>query len=165
MKGYIKNPDETKKMLRMHKDGKVWLHTDDLCYMDEEGRVYHCGRAKRMLTRSGGKVWLGTIEDTIKSHSLINDCCCVKYDDSEEREVPVAHIVLENDMNEELINELDALIRSKCPEIYIPKYYVIRKDIPITEVNKKVDFKTLEKENIFDKSNHVIMGRTIIVKE
>ena len=59
MKGYIKNPNETKKMLRVHKDGKVWLHTDDLCYMDEEGRVYHCGRSKRMLTRSGGKVWLG----------------------------------------------------------------------------------------------------------
>ncbi len=165
MKGYIKNPDETKKMLRVHKDGKVWLHTDDLCYMDEEGRVYHCGRAKRMLTRSGGKVWLGTIEDTIKSHSLINDCCCVKYDDQEEREVPVAHIVLEKDITEELINELDALIKSKCPEIYVPKYYVIRKDIPITEVNKKVDFKTLEKENIFDKSNHIILGRTIIVKE
>lgn len=156
MKGYIKNPNETKKMLRVHKDGKVWLHTDDLCYMDEEGRVYHCGRAKRMLTRSGGKVWLGTIEDTIKSHSLINDCCCVKYDDPEEREVPVAHIVLENDQySEDIINELDALIRSKCPEIYVPKYYVIRKDIPITEVNKKVDFKTLENEDIFETCNTI----------
>lgn len=165
MRGYVKNPEETKKMLRIHKDGKVWLHTDDLCYMDEEGRVYHCGRAKRMLTRSGGKVWLGTIEDTIKVHPLINDCCCVKYDDPEEREVPIAHIVLENDMTEGLIYELDELIKNKCPETYVPKYYVIRKNIPITEVNKKVDFKTLEKEDVFDTTNHILVGRTITVKE
>ncbi len=166
MKGYIKNPDETKKMLRIHKDGKVWLHTDDLCYMDEEGRIYHCGRAKRMLTRSGGKVWLGTIEDTVKSHPLINNCCCVKYDDPEEREVPVAHIVLEsNNYSEDIISELDALIKSKCPETYVPKYYVIRKDIPITEVNKKVDFKSLENENIFDKSKYSIKDRAITLKE
>ena len=103
-----------------------------------------------------------TIEDTLKSHPIINDCCCVKYDDPEEREVPVAHIVLENDKySEDIVNELDALIRSKCPEIYVPKYYVVRKDIPITEVNKKVDFKTLENEDIFENTNNTISQNKI----
>lgn len=165
MNGYVKNDAETQKMLRVHKDGKIWLHTDDLCYMDVEGRLYHCGRAKRMLTRNGGKVWLGTIEDTIKSHPLINDCCCVKYDDEVEREVPVAHIVLQNETySEDIINELDVLVRSKCPEIYVPKYYVVRKDIPITEVNKKVDFKALENEDILDTTQNVVSNRLIVKK-
>ena len=43
------------------------------------------------------------------------------------------------------INELNKLIYTKLKELYIPKYYVITKEIPLTEVNKKVDFVKLER--------------------
>ena len=165
MKGYLKNPESTKKMLRVHPDGQVWLHTDDLGYMDIDGRIYHCGRAKRMLTRSGGKVWLGTLEDAIKGHPMVDDCCCVKLADTVEREVPVAHIILKNnDCGREVFDEIDEQVKQSCPEIYVPKYYVKRDEIPITEANKKVDFKVLEAEDIFDTNNYNIDGRIITKK-
>ena len=44
---------------------------------------------------------------------------------------------------DEIFDEIDAIVRQNCPEIYVPKYYVKRDEIPVTEVNKKIDFKTL----------------------
>ncbi|MBQ7136824.1 MAG: acyl--CoA ligase [Bacilli bacterium] len=165
MKEYLNNPEATADMLRVHSDGKVWCHTDDLGYMDEEGRIYHQGRAKRMITRNGGKIWLGTLEDAIKSHPLIDNCCCVKLNDEEEREVPVAHVVFKNDdVDSSVYDEIDAIVRQNCPEIYVPKYYVKRDEIPVTQVNKKIDFKTLENENIMDPNNYSINGRVITKK-
>lgn len=162
MKGYLNNLEASLEMLKIHSDGKVWCHTDDLGYMDEEGRIYHKGRAKRMITRNGGKIWLGTLEDAIKSHPAIDNCCCVKLNDEVEREVPVAHVVLKDEnVSDEIFDEIDTIVRQNCPEIYVPKYYVKRDEIPVTEVNKKIDFKTLEKEDIMNANNYSINGRVI----
>lgn len=161
MRGYRDNSMETKKVLRLHEDGKIWLHTDDLGYMDENGRLFHCGRAKRMLTRSGNKVWLGALEETIKQHPNVFDCCCVKKNDDDEREVPIAHIVLKDDTIENTFEEIDEMIILAQPESYVPKYYVQRDDIPITSINNKVDFKKMEEEDIFDCSVYEKSGKVI----
>lgn len=161
MKGYKNNEEETDKVLRLHSDGKYWLHTDDLGFMDEDGRLFHRGRAKRMLTRSGGKVWLGTLEDVIKRSDYIKDCCCVKFDDEIEREVPVAFVISNTDFNDESVQALDEMVRMAQPEVYVPKYYVIVDKIPFTEVNKKVDFKKLESTDVFDENEYTISGKII----
>lgn len=166
MKGYFEDKEETDKVLMKHKDGKVCLHTSDYGYMDKEGRIYHCGRAKRMITRSGDKVWLTAIEEIIKTHHNVFDCCVVKKEDSIEREIPVCHIIFNNeDEKETTINELNKLIYTKLKEHYIPKYYVITKEIPLTEVNKKVDFVKLEKEDIFDNNIYEINGNIIVPRK
>ena len=41
---------------------------------------------------------------------------------------------------------------------------VKRDEIPVTEVNKKIDFKTLENEDIMDSNNYSINGRVITNK-
>jgi len=165
MKGYLNNQEATDAMVRMHKDGKLWVHTDDLGYMDEDGRLYHQGRAKRMLTRNGGKVWLGTVENVIKGHDAVDDCCCVKLDDPIEREVPVAHIVLKDEnVDNSVFDEIDELVRQNCPETFVPKYYVKTDEIPITEVNKKVNFKALEALDILNTDNYNVDGRVITPK-
>ncbi len=165
MKGYRDNPEATNQVLRMHKDGKVWLHTDDLGFMDEDGRVYHRGRAKRMLTRAGAKVWLSPIEDEISKHPMVDACCCVKLADEVESEVPVAHIVLKDGASfEEVANELDSMVSKNNPEVYVPKYYVKRDELPVTEVNKKVNFRALESEDIFDTKDYSVNGKLITKK-
>ena len=162
MKGYRGNPEETKRVLRKHSDGKVWLHTDDLGYIDECGRIFHCGRAKRMLTRSGAKVWLSSLEDIIKQNDNVFDCCCVKMDDVEEREVPVAHLVLKDVTKaEETIKEIEETIKNSNPLTYVPKYFVLRNELLVTKVNKKIDFKTLEEENVLDSENYDINNNLI----
>lgn len=36
MQGYWNDPEETAKVLVKHDDGKVWLHSGDMCYIDEK---------------------------------------------------------------------------------------------------------------------------------
>ena len=59
------------------------------------------------------------------------------------------------------IKELDEMIKAKLKELYIPKYYVKTDEIPLTEVNKKVDFVKLEKIDIFDKDIYQMNGNLI----
>ena len=166
MEGYFENKEETDLVLQKHSDGRMWLHTSDYGYMDKDGRIYHCGRAKRMITRDGDKVWLSAIEEIIKLHPNVFDCCVVKAEDEIEREVPICHIIFNNeDLKEETIKELNEMIYAKLKEHYIPKYYVKTKEIPLTEVNKKVDFVKLEKENIFDQSIYEIKGNLIELRK
>lgn len=163
MKGYKGDVEETNKVLRLHVDGNYWLHTDDLGHMDQAGRLFHHGRAKRMLTRAGTKVWLGALEDTIMRHPNIENCCCVKRDDEFERETPVAYVVLKDDTNDTFA-ELDEMVRLSEGDSYVPQFYVKTDSIPITEVNKKVDFKKLEEQDIFDSDKYTIDGNIVTEK-
>ena len=166
MSGYYNDKEETDLVLKKHKDGRMWLHTSDYGYMDNDGRIYHCGRAKRMITRHGDKVWLSAIEEIIKMHPNVFDCCTVKGNDDIEREVPICHIVFKDETKKnETITELDEIIKLKLKELYVPKYYVKTNEIPLTEVNKKVDFVKLEKEDIYNKDLYQITGNLIEPKK
>ncbi len=165
MKGYFDNATATDSVLIKHSDGTVWLHTDDLGIMDSDGCVFHMGRAKRMLTRSGSKVWLNDIENLAAKCELIEKCCCVKKNDDIEREVPVLHIVLKNpnvDL-QNLVSYLDELFNNNLNQNYVPKYYVFRDELPYSEVNKKCDIIVLENEDILS-SNEFEMISTNIIK-
>ena len=162
MKGYLNNPEATKNTLMKHRDGKYWVHTDDIGVMDEDGYIYHKGRFKRMLTRSGNKLWLTDLDEKIMQTGLVSSCCSVKLDDAAEREVPVVHVVLKENADEfEVINQLNNYLKENCPPFYLPKYYIIKEYLPYTEVNKKLDFKSLEKENILDSDEYIINGNII----
>jgi len=161
MKGYLNNPKATEFVLKHHSDGKIWAHTDDIGVMDSDGYIYHRGRFKRMLTRSGTKLWLTALEEEIQKLGLLEACCAVKLDDEVEREVPVVHVVLKDNASEEVIYQIDEYLRNNCPPNYLPKYYIIKEELPYTQVNKKLDFKTLEKENILDENEFIINGKII----
>lgn len=167
MQGYFDNEEATKQVLKKHADGKIWLHTDDLGVIDSDGNVFHKGRAKRMLTRSGGKVWVTVIEDLVSSNPNVEKCSCVKKEDEVEREVPVLHIVLKDDVNNalEVVEDINSTITSNLGYNYTPKYYVVRNDLPYSEVNKKCDTITLEQENIFDEAEYSIEGNIIFKRK
>ena len=51
MQGYYNMPEETAEVLSP--DG--WLKTGDLGWLDDEGYLYLCGRAKNLIVTAGGK--------------------------------------------------------------------------------------------------------------
>ena len=54
MKGYFKNPEATKEVLR-EEDGETWLWTGDLGYYDEDNFLVVTGRAKALLIAKDGE--------------------------------------------------------------------------------------------------------------
>lgn len=107
---YQNNPEATSNTLRLHKDGKRWLHTGDIGYIDSDGYIYISGRSERVITRLGFKLSAYTIEDAITSLPFISECVTVEVPDKEEH-VPMAFIVKKPDCwldDDELINDVKA---------------------------------------------------------
>jgi acyl-CoA synthetase (AMP-forming)/AMP-acid ligase II len=56
--GYFDAPEESRRALR---DG--WLHTGDIGYLDEEGRLFVLGRSRAMIKRGGGVIASRELEE------------------------------------------------------------------------------------------------------
>lgn len=145
MKEYYNNREETDALIRTHSDGSVWLHTGDCGMMNSDGNLFIKGRMKRMIVRSGNKIFPATIESIIMQHPSVLNCAVVQMPHEEERHVPVAFLVVEEDAPTDVIEILKAQIGSKLPEFNIPYKFIFKDELPLTGINK-IDFRALEKE-------------------
>lgn len=101
MKGYWKNPEETRQTLV-----GGWLHTGDIAFMDEEGYVHFVERAKDMIKYKGHGVFPAELEDLLTRHPAVRECAVVGRMDAATGEIPVAFVVLKEEASatkEELI--------------------------------------------------------------
>ncbi|XP_053602827.1 luciferin 4-monooxygenase-like [Plodia interpunctella] len=91
-RGYLNNPEETKKMIT--DDG--WFKTGDMFYRDDDNNYYFVER-QRLLIKSAG-YWISPLqlEEVIKKHPAVNTVCVVGIPDKQLMEVPVAAIVRKN---------------------------------------------------------------------
>ena len=147
MQGYFNNADATNEMIRVHKDGKRWLHTGDLGHVDSDGFVFIDGRIKRMIIReNGAKVFPGEIETVILKNANVQKCVVVgKKENNSTGSYPVAFIVLNNkcDVNTLKINIL-SLCEKSLQEYALPKQIEVVDDLPLTPIGK-IDYRALEK--------------------
>ncbi len=100
MKGYYNKPEETAILLRRHPDGRVWAHTGDMGYLDEDGFVYLDSRIKRMIIRHDGfKVFPSMIENVVSRHPAVHQCSVVGCADKDhvQGRLPFVYIVLKAD--------------------------------------------------------------------
>lgn len=81
MLGYLDQPEETANTLRVHGDGRVWLHTGDLGTMDEDGFIYFKQRIKRMIITSGYNVYPSQIENILDGFESVQMSCVIGVPD------------------------------------------------------------------------------------
>ena len=147
MLGYADNPDEMKKTIQIHEDGKKWLHTGDLGYIDSDGFIHLSGRARRVIVRLGFKISAYTIEDKISKYDAVKECVAVSVKDDNEEHVPMAYIVLKDEyktISNDIENDLLVYCQNQLKEYEIPKYFRFIDSMPYTP-NNKYDFVKLEK--------------------
>lgn len=147
---YAQNKEETRKVKKIHDDGKVWLHTGDLGFVDSDGYIFLSGRARRVIIRQGFKISAYTIEDKICELQEVKECVAVEAPDKEEEHVPAVFVVMTEDSTTDL-DSAKELIRNKCidelKEYEVPKHICILEKMPYT-ANGKYDFRCLEKKAI-----------------
>ena len=147
MMGYLNNEEETKKILRRHDDGKLWLHTGDIGYISANGIVYFTQRLKRMIVVSGFNVYPSMIESVLAKHKAVEKVCVIGIPHSYKMHVPKAFIVLKKGYiaDSKLKRELKDLCKRELAVYSIPKEFEFRDELPKTLYNK-IDYRSLEKE-------------------
>ncbi len=164
MLGYYENEAETSKILKKHSDGRMWIHTEDLGYVDEDGMVFIDGRIKRLIIRHDGfKVYPFLIEEVISSHYAVEQCKVVGIPDLDysQGSVPKAHIILKEgyeDSADLIQSEIKQLCLQKLPEYAQPREYKFRNAFPFTSIGK-VDFMALENEDALKEKPKVMVKK------
>ena len=90
MRGYRDRPEATAHTV----DADGWLHTGDLCYLDEDGYLYVVDRLKELIKYKGYQVAPAELEHLLLTHPAVADAAVVPRPDPEAGEVPVAHVAL-----------------------------------------------------------------------
>lgn len=94
MRGYYKREDETRTSLEHDSAGRVWLHTGDIGYLDDDGYLFITDRKKDLIKTSGGKyIAPQPIENAIKRSRFVNQVVVI----GEQRKFASALIVPQMD--------------------------------------------------------------------
>lgn len=148
MMGYLNNPEETDKVKKRHKDGKIWLHTGDIGCMDQDGFVYYKQRLKRMIVSSGYNIYPSYMEEIICKNEYVDSCAVVAIPHPYKKQVPKAYIILKEGIKP--TSQIKNNIKKYCEENFVryswPYEYEYRTELPKTLVGK-VAYKELEKES------------------
>lgn len=147
MMGYLGDDAETAQAIRLHDDGKVWLHTGDIGYLGTDGLIYFAQRLKRIIISSGYNIYPTHLESIINSHEGVLTSTVIGIDHPYKGQVPKAFIVLKPGYKtgKKVEREIRELLERNVPIYALPATYEFRDKLPQTKVGK-VAFKELEKE-------------------
>jgi acyl-CoA synthetase (AMP-forming)/AMP-acid ligase II len=133
--GYHNKPDETTATL---KDG--WIHTGDVCKMDDDGYFYVVDRVKDMVIVSGYKVFTRTVDDVLMEHPDIDIAAAIGLPDPTRpgSEIVATAIVLKSDVekNEDTREKITQYMREKVAPYKVPKRIEFMDELPLSAVGK-----------------------------
>lgn len=147
MLGYLNNPEETANTLRIHADGRTWLHTGDLGLMDSEGFIYFKQRIKRMIITSGYNVYPSQIENIIDAHEAVQMSCAIGVKDPYKMQKVKVFVVLKAGYtpSDKLKDEIFNYCKKHIAKYALPYEIEFRSELPKTLVGK-IAYTVLEKE-------------------
>ena len=152
MISYYNNQEETDEIIKVHKDGKRWIHTGDIGHMTDDGILLITGRIKRILITRGEdgnstKMFPDRIEKTVLKHPATELCCVIGIPDKFRINYPRAYVVLKNEIEQtdNITEEILTICRNDLPEYLVPTEIVYRDSLPRT-ARGKIDYRALEEE-------------------
>jgi len=149
MLGYLEQPEETSQVLKIHHDGRLWLHTGDIFTMDEDGYFYFKLRLKRMIKSSGMNVYPAQVESVLDKHPEVKAACVIGVPDEAQVERVKAFVVLKDPLK--ATSEMEQNIIEYCRGTLIkwscPREIEFRDFLPLTKVGK-IAYTELQKQQI-----------------
>jgi fatty-acyl-CoA synthase len=140
MKGYFEMPEATESAL----DPEGWLHTGDLCSMDDRGYFKVEGRLKDMIIRGGENIYPREIEELLFAHDGVSDVAVVGIPDERwgERVAAFVRPVPGHQLTPE---ELETYLKDQLAPHKIPREWVFLEEFPLTASGKIQKFALRER--------------------
>lgn len=136
MKYYVEDQDGY-----IEKDGKKWIRTGDLGYLDDEGFLYVLDRKKRSMKINAVNVFPSEVESVAKQHSAVDEACAVFYHYNEKTYIKLYITLKEPVANEEkLKREIISLCEKHLLKYSVPRLVEIIDQMPRTNMGK-IDYK------------------------
>ena len=150
MKGYWLNDQATAKMLQVHPNGKTYLHTGDLGYIDEEGYIYINGRIKNMhVSISGTKIFTPDLEAEVQKMDGIASCAAVVCKTSDRNDITGIILFVELTEDSLLKKNTDHKVKVYCHDnvsmFLRPDKVIVLDKMPLTS-SGKIDYQDLQKQ-------------------
>jgi long-chain acyl-CoA synthetase len=138
---------ETANTLKIHDDGRVWLHTGDMASIDDEGFVTYKLRIKRLIISSGYNVYPTQIEKVIEEMPEVMKCAVVAMPHQYKKEVAKAYIILAKGCSADTftVDKIKQHCIKNLSRHSVPYKFQFVKELPKTPYGK-VDFLKLQNE-------------------
>ena len=132
MKGYWRAPEETSRVLV---DG--WLHTGDICRVDEGGYLYVIGRKRDRIIAEGHTVWPTEVEEVLTSHPAVEAAVAIGVPDPLRCSTDIQAIVtLKDGAPEGIEDELIAHCSQRLEHFQVPARVTVVDSLPMTAMGK-----------------------------
>ncbi len=145
MNGYYRDPAATERALRLL-DGRQWVRTGDLGYLDEDGFLFLKGRKKRVFKIAGMNIYPSEVERVATDlQEDVFDAALVLF------EIPKPHTVLflvrnkhSDHTEEEIRRTVYEQMERKLLKYCLPQQILFLDTFPKTQVGK-TDYKAFKK--------------------
>ena len=124
MKGYLNQPEETTDTLKKW-DGRIWLLTGDIGFMNEDGTVALRDRKKQLIKVAGHSVFPAEVETMLMSHEAVSEAAVAGLPDPKGKvgEITKAWVALKPEYKKKVTEEQliawteKNMTKWKCPAI------------------------------------------------
>lgn len=148
MSRYLNDEKTTKETLKLHDDGRYYIHTGDMGYIDKDGVVFYVQRIKRIIVSSGYNIYPEYVENVLRGSEYVKDACLVGIPHSYKKEIAKVFIILKDGVEESYTvkKKIMEYAEKNLAHYMLPREYIYLKEFPRTKYFK-VDYNKL-KESI-----------------
>jgi malonyl-CoA/methylmalonyl-CoA synthetase len=137
--GYWRAPEKTEASFSHDEHGRQWFHTGDLARRDPEtGYVTLLGRRHELIISGGFNIYPREIEEMLVTFPGIVEAAVIGKPHPEWGEVPVAYLVLEDDLRASGLDEeaLIAWCKTELASFKVPKEFHYLDQLPRNAMGK-----------------------------
>ena len=131
--------------------GPQWIRTSDIAVIDEDGFLFHRGRADGAIMRGGFKLLPETIERALLLHPAVTAAAATGIADHRLGQVPAVAVQLKPGVDAPSAADLEAHLRKQLPATHIPAQWRFVDSLPRTP-SFKVDRPALKA--LFAETDH-----------
>lgn len=127
-------PNEVGELMLWRRDH--WETTKDLARRDDDGYLYHCGRADDVIISAGWTMSAVEIENTLLKHADVKEVAVIGVPDEARGQAVKAFVVAERSPGQEFTKELQDFTRERLAQHEYPRLVEFVSELPKTPAGK-----------------------------